>query len=118
MDTAFRESLRVYRRRDKHQPPPRPILCLDTHQNLLFEEPRDKMSKIRTDSNLGARGRGLPLNNDPLNNNQLHNSSAARTRLLKDFATPHIDNIHSSIDVPTVDLNNFALKPALINMIQ
>jgi hypothetical protein len=76
------------------------------------------MSEIRTDGGLGVGGRGSSLNNDPLNNNQPHNSGATRARLLKDFATPQIDDMHSSIDVPAVDLNNFELKLALISMVQ
>jgi hypothetical protein len=76
------------------------------------------MSETRTDGGLDAGGRGPLLNNDPLNNNQPHNGGAACATLLKDFATPQIDDMHSSIDVPAVDLYNFELKLALINMIQ
>jgi hypothetical protein len=71
------------------------------------------LSETRTGGGLGAGGRGSPLNNDPLNNNQPHNGGAARARLLKDFATPQIDDMHSSIDIPVMDLNNFELKLAL-----
>jgi hypothetical protein len=90
----------------------------------LFEELQDKISETEAGGGLGASGRGSPLNNnhplnnDPLNNNQPRNDGAACARLLKDFNTPQIDDMHLSIDIFTVDLNNFELKLTLINMIQ
>jgi hypothetical protein len=125
VDTAFKESHRIYRTREKHQPPSRYFLQHDIYQNPLFEELEDEISKIEIDGGISAGGRGDPppnnspsLNNDPPNNNPPHNDSAICTRLFKYFTTPQIDDMHSSMDVSVVDLNNFELKPTLIIMIQ
>jgi len=37
---------------------------------------------------------------------------------LCDFVTPGVQGIASSIARPTVDANNFELKPALVSMVQ
>jgi len=39
-------------------------------------------------------------------------------RTLRDFVTPRVQMIASSIARPTVDANNFELEPALIAMVQ
>jgi len=39
-------------------------------------------------------------------------------RTLWDFITPKVQGISSSIARPTVDVNNFELRPALISMVQ
>jgi len=39
-------------------------------------------------------------------------------RMLRDFVTPGVQGIASSIAHPTVDTNNFELKPAHISMVQ
>jgi len=39
-------------------------------------------------------------------------------RTLKDFITPGVQRIASSIARLTVDANNFELKPAVISMVQ
>jgi len=39
-------------------------------------------------------------------------------RTLRDFVTPGVQGISSSIARPAVDANNFELKPALISMVQ
>jgi len=39
-------------------------------------------------------------------------------RTLRDFITPEVQGIASSIGRPTIDANNFELKPALISMVQ
>ena len=39
-------------------------------------------------------------------------------RTLRDFVTPRVQGIASSIGCPIVDANNFELKPALISMVQ
>ena len=39
-------------------------------------------------------------------------------RTFLDFVTPGVQGIGSSITRPTVDANNFELKPALISMVQ
>ena len=37
---------------------------------------------------------------------------------LRDFITPGVEGISSSIARPTVEVNNFELRPALISMVQ
>ena len=39
-------------------------------------------------------------------------------RTLRDFVTPGVQRIASSIARPTIDANNFELKPTLISMVQ
>ena len=39
-------------------------------------------------------------------------------RALRDFVTPVVQGIVSSIARPTVNANNFEFKPALISMVQ
>jgi len=39
-------------------------------------------------------------------------------RTLRDFIIPEVQGVTSSIACPTVDTNNFKLKPALISMMQ
>ena len=39
-------------------------------------------------------------------------------RTLRDFVTPRVQGIASSTARPTVDANNFELKPALISIVQ
>jgi len=39
-------------------------------------------------------------------------------RTLRDFVTPGVQGIASSTAQPTVDANNFELKPSLISMVQ
>ena len=41
-----------------------------------------------------------------------------KRRTLRDFVTPGVQGIASSIAQPTIDVNNFELKPALISMVQ
>lgn len=44
--------------------------------------------------------------------------AAKNTRTLKDFAAPNTNGLHSSITRPTVEANNFELKPSLLSMVQ
>ena len=39
-------------------------------------------------------------------------------RPLRDYATPLVDEIHDSIQRPTIQANNFELKPSIIQMVQ
>jgi len=39
-------------------------------------------------------------------------------RTLKEYATPSTDEPHAIIVYPTVDGNNFEIKPALLNLVQ
>ena len=39
-------------------------------------------------------------------------------RPLRDYATPLVDGIHDSIQIPTIQANNFELKPSIIQMVQ
>jgi len=39
-------------------------------------------------------------------------------RMLRDFVTPRVQDITSSIAHPNVEANNFELKPALISIVQ
>ncbi|XP_020243612.1 uncharacterized protein LOC109821792 isoform X2 [Asparagus officinalis] len=41
-----------------------------------------------------------------------------QNQLLKDFAAPNAQGTHSSITMPTVEANNFELKPSLLLMVQ
>ena len=39
-------------------------------------------------------------------------------KTLKDFTVPNAQGLHSSITRPTVEANNFELKPAFLSMVQ
>jgi len=46
------------------------------------------------------------------------NMMGEERRTLRDFITPGVQGIDSSIAQPAVDVNNFELKPAFISMVQ
>ena len=43
---------------------------------------------------------------------------AENQRTLHDYATPNINGTQTSIVRPTVNANNFEIKPSLIHMVQ
>lgn len=43
--------------------------------------------------------------------------AAHDNRTLKELAAPNTNGLHSSITRPTVDANNFELKPSLLSMV-
>jgi len=46
------------------------------------------------------------------------NNIAMTERTLKEYATPSTDEPHDIIVYPTVEGNNFEIKPALLNLVQ
>jgi len=49
---------------------------------------------------------------------RINRNNMAEERTLKEYATPYTEEQHAIILYPTVEGNNFEIKPALLNLVQ
>ena len=95
-----------------HRKPKEDLLLLDTKIERTLQNLRKIIvAESRNMANQRERLQAIPEEEEEVERNQMPNT-------MEDFWRPIIKDEYSAVRQPTIEANNFELKPTLITMVQ